>query len=59
MGIFKKIFNKSKKEEEKKEECWYNNAHEQGQIPSASPLEAPCSQNSYLYSTAKQAAKKQ
>lgn len=30
MNIFKKLFGK-KKEEEKKPECWYNNAHEEGE----------------------------
>ena len=32
MNIFEKLFGKRKKEEEKpKNECWYNNAHENGE----------------------------
>ncbi len=61
MNIFKKLFSKGKKEEQKQEECWYNNHHEKEKGTSGEPLEGVglCGENSYLYATAQQAAKKQ
>lgn len=44
MGIFKKLLvwkpNKIEKAPEKKEECWYNNAHEQGENRDVPPMDA-------------------
>lgn len=49
MGVFKKLLvwkpNKIEKNSEKKEECWYNNAHEQGQNHDALPMDAAGSVN--------------
>lgn len=60
MGIFKKLFKRKKKVEEKKAECWYNNYHEQKKDKWEEPIEgASCSPNSGLYATAQQAAKQQ
>lgn len=48
MNIFKKLFGKKKKKEEKKPECWYNNAHEEGEAKKgAIPMDAAGSPNSY------------
>ena len=63
MGFFTKIFAKRKKEEKKEAECWYNNYHEQekGECmpPELMDTGALSQDNSYLYSTAQQAAKHQ
>ena len=61
MKVIEKILGKKDKKEEKKEECWYNNAHE---LPKDKWVETPeggafSSPNSYFYSTAQQAAKQQ
>ena len=60
MNIFKKLFSKRKKKEEKKPECWYNNYHERTKTEWV-PLEdgALAGENQYLYATAQQAAKHQ
>ncbi len=59
MNIFKKLFGKKKKVEEKKQECWYNNAHE-GSCGNADAL--PCDVNGGAsmmeYTTAKNIAQK-
>ena len=50
MNIFKKIFKKRAKgkKEEKKNECWYNNAHENGEaIKNSAPIESGGSMNAY------------
>ena len=60
MGILKKLFSKKQKSEgipEKKNECWYNNAHEQGEHHDAVPMDAAGSVNSFEYGVAKSNAK--
>ena len=59
MSILKRIFGKGKKKE-KKTECWYNNYPEQEKGETAISIDtgALSGENSYLYSTAQQAAKK-
>lgn len=51
MNIFKKIYIRifgEKKKEEKQPECWYNNAHEEGEAKKgAIPMDAAGSPNSY------------
>ena len=61
MKAIKKVLDKKDKKEEKKEECWYNNAHEMPHDKWVEPPEggALASPNSYFYSTAQQAAKHQ
>jgi hypothetical protein len=60
MNIFKKLFGKKEEaEQEKKQECWYNNAHE-GSAGYAEAL--PCDVNGGLsqmeYTVAKNIAQK-
>lgn len=60
MNIFQKLFGKKKKaEQEKKEECWYNNAHE-GSLGHADALpgDASVSLNQMEYTVAKNIAQK-
>ena len=61
MGLFRKLFKKSKKEEKPQEKCWYNNAHEVPSPKWIAPEEGAIgpSPNSGLYSTAMQAARNQ
>ena len=63
MSIFSKIFGKRKKDEKKETECWYNNHQEQEKSecmpPEMMDPGALSSPNSYLNSTAQQAAKNQ
>ena len=43
MNFLKKLFSKKQKSEEipeKKNECWYNNAHEQGENRNVPPMDA-------------------
>ena len=51
MNFFKKLLNaicKTKKDEEKENECWYNNAHENGEaIKNSAPIESGGSMNAY------------
>ena len=59
MNIFKKLFGKKKKVEEKKPESWYNNAHEMAESNLGAPLEnANMSNNVLEYTIAKNAAQK-
>lgn len=59
MNIFKRLFGKKQKAEEKKQECWYNNAHEIAESNLGAPLEnANMSNNVLEYTTAKNAAQK-
>lgn len=56
MNIFKKLFTKRKKKQNK-EECWYNNTHEDSfSISGKEPLEgvALSAPNSAYYTTTKQ-----
>ena len=59
MGLFRKLFKKSKKEEAPKQECWYNNAHEQPMDKWVAPEEGsgPKNDNTMWYSTAQHAHK--
>lgn len=45
MNIFKKLFGKSKSQVEKKEECWYNNAHEKERSIWNEPLDGAALSN--------------
>ena len=52
MSIFKNLFHfkpkKIEQETPKKEECWYNNAHEKGEaVKGATPVEGAGSVNSF------------
>ena len=61
MSIFKKLF-KRKEKEEKKAECWYNNAHElpaEKWVPWEESGAGPKNDNLMWYSSAMQAAKYQ
>ncbi len=62
MRILKKCYKKSKEEDKKQQECWYNNYHEQEKSKWVEPeIEggALSSPNQMYYSTAQQAAKNQ
>lgn len=52
MNIWKKLFGKKDKKEDKQEnktDCWYNNVHESAESAPWEPLEGPTSPNgSYL-----------
>ena len=61
MNLFKKIFGKAKKNktEEPKQECWYNNAHEQAESNLGEPMEAaPVSANWLDFATVNKIKKK-
>lgn len=61
MNIFKKLFGKKKrKAEEKKPECWYNNAHEQPAPLWSAPSDpgSPWSDNSVDNNTTMSMAKR-
>ena len=60
MNILKLLFGKKKKaEQEKEQECWYNNAHE-GSVVNADalPCDAVGSMNQMEYTVAKNIAQK-
>lgn len=59
MSIFKKFLKlkpKIQEAPEKKEECWYNNAHEQGENHDALPMDAAGSVNLFEYGQTKNSA---
>lgn len=62
MRILKKFYKKPKEEDQKKQECWYNNYHEQEHSKWVEPEAeggALSSPNQMYYATAQQAAKNQ
>lgn len=59
MNIFKKLFSKKPKKQElpkKEPECWYNNAHEQGENHDVLPFDAAGSPNLFEYGNTKNSA---
>lgn len=59
MNIFKKIFSKlRKKKETKKQECWYNNAHEDGVSKFNETEGLMCTPNHMDYAVTNQIAKR-
>jgi len=58
MNVFKKLFSKTQKNQEppKKKECWYNNAHEQGENHGAIPIEGAGSVNEFEHGQTKNSA---
>ena len=57
MGVFKKLLKIKPKiieqAPEKKDDCWYNNAHEQGENRDALPMDAAGSVNQFEYGQTK------
>ena len=50
MNFLKRFFNRKKKvkKEEKKDECWYNDAHENGEaVKNSTPIQFGGSENFY------------
>lgn len=58
MKLFQKLFKRNKKQEEKQQECWYNNAHEQKRprwLPPDAEGGALSSPNSVYYTESQRA----
>lgn len=60
MNFLKKLFGRRKKaEQEKRQECWYNNAHEKGEaVRSGMPVGAGGSENIFENATAQYVAQR-